>query len=64
MNPGSPDAVKAGCTCPIMDNDGGRGSGFPKDGSDEPTFWVDSYCPIHARPLARMRLERAFKERC
>jgi hypothetical protein len=44
--PGSPEAVAQGCTCPVLDNDHGNGSGeFDADGS--PLFWHDGACPIH-----------------
>ena len=46
MNPGSDEAVKAGCLCPIIDNARGRGCGRRgKDG--EPLFWINGNCPLH-----------------
>ncbi len=43
-NPGSPEAVKAGCKCPISDNH--YGQGIPnKNGA--PLFWYSGDCPIH-----------------
>lgn len=43
--PGSPDAVKQGCTCPILDNGHGRGRG----GDGKRWGWyVNENCPIHA----------------
>lgn len=43
-NPGSAEAVAAGCTCAVIDNH--RGRGIPtKDG---PTFWITEGCPVHA----------------
>jgi hypothetical protein len=41
--PGSDEAVKDGCTCPVIDN--GRGRGVP--GPDGPHFWISWDCPIH-----------------
>ncbi len=38
MNPGSDDAVKAGCTCPASGNNHGRGTG---------PFCRSLGCPIH-----------------
>ena len=40
--PGSDEAVAAGCTCPRMDNEYGRGAYL-----DGKTFYVNQYCPIH-----------------
>lgn len=40
-NPGSPEATKTGCTCPVIDNH--YGAGRP-DG----TFWINGLCPLHA----------------
>lgn len=37
--PGSPEAVAAGCTCPVMDNEE-----MPDDRK-----WVNADCPIHGR---------------
>jgi len=43
--PGSDAAVKAGCTCPVLDNGRGRGM-WSKPG--EPVFWISGDCPMHA----------------
>lgn len=43
-NPGSDDAIKLGCKCPVLDNAHGRGSGW-----GEGTFWVNENCPIHGK---------------
>lgn len=42
-NPGSREAVKLGCTCPIMDN----GHGYGAEGK-KGYFWYDGGCPLHA----------------
>jgi hypothetical protein len=42
-NPGSPDAVDAGCTCPAIDNHHGEGMSY----SDGPRWWVNGGCPLH-----------------
>ena len=43
-NPGSPEAVANGCTCPVIDN--GYGKGYLGDG--ELFGWVIAEsCPIH-----------------
>ena len=44
-NPGSDEAVAAGCKCPRMDNGYGKGSGY-----GEGCFWINGDCPIHAKP--------------
>lgn len=38
-NPGSPEAVGAGCTCAVLDNNRGRVAPHPPDGG----------CPLHDR---------------
>lgn len=48
-NPGSEEAVKKGCTCPVIDN--ARGKGFPwpdAEGNLATSFWITSGCPLHA----------------
>jgi len=46
-NPGSPEAIDQGCTCPVDDN--ARGRGFPMtDG--EMCFYVEAACPLHGVP--------------
>ena len=42
--PGSPEAIKAGCKCPILDNCYGKGA-FMEDGV--PQFWIIENCPLH-----------------
>ena len=43
-NPGSLEAIEAGCECPVLDNEHGAGC-FQVDG--EPMFWITGTCPIH-----------------
>lgn len=43
LPPGSEEAEKAGCTCPVIDNHYGKGMPF-KDG---PKYWINGDCPIH-----------------
>ena len=43
--PGSSEAIKAGCTCPVLDNHHGRG--FMLDG--ETCFWYSGDCPLHGK---------------
>ncbi len=42
-NPGSAEAIKAGCSCPILDNRHGKGAYDGKDGQ----FWINEGCPLH-----------------
>lgn len=42
-NPGSEEALKLGCKCPIIDNHYGEGMSF----SNPPCFWVNAACPLH-----------------
>ena len=41
-NPGSDAAIKAGCTCPVMDNGHGRGA-YGMAGQ----YWITEGCPLH-----------------
>jgi len=43
LRPGSDESIKAGCTCPVMDNY--HGEGILIDGNRQ--FWIDSHCPLH-----------------
>lgn len=43
-NPGSFIAHKYGCTCPMTDNEYGRGYHYM---SGHPTFVVSKVCPVH-----------------
>jgi hypothetical protein len=45
LNPGSAKAVKAGCTCPVIDNHYGRG--VPATSGRK--FWITGGCPLHDR---------------
>lgn len=47
-NPGSAEAIEAGCKCPVIDNH--HGNGFPaldRDGGRRTAFWISAECPIH-----------------
>lgn len=39
-NPGSDEAVEQGCTCPVLDNNHGRGNRFG-------SFTIRMDCPLH-----------------
>lgn len=41
--PGSQEAIRLGCLCPVMDNNGGRGFGDP----NSPMYWINNSCPLH-----------------
>lgn len=43
LNPGSPRAVAAGCTCPVLDN--AHGEGIRMNGARN--FYVEDDCPLH-----------------
>ena len=47
MNPGSPEAILAGCTCPRLDNANGAGIRL-SDGTI--AHWRDTRCPLHRVP--------------
>jgi len=42
-NPGSDEARKLGCTCPVIDNYYGKGFSY----GDEQHFYVNTGCPLH-----------------
>ena len=46
-NPGSQEAIDAGCRCPVMDNH--YGAGAYNDEKGEPLFWINEDCPIHGK---------------
>lgn len=45
-NPGSPAAIKRGCTCDVEKNRGGAGQ--PINFEDNVRFTIALYCPIHS----------------
>lgn len=46
LNPGSDEAIDAGCTCPVIDN--GRGEGYHAyPGKKTREFVFTSGCPVH-----------------
>ena len=45
-NPGSNEALRLGCKCPVLDNACGRG--LPNG-----TFWFTAECPLHAQPQTK-----------
>ncbi len=42
-NPGSIEAQKEGCKCPVLDN--AHGKGLPL--ADGPGWWITEGCPLH-----------------
>lgn len=42
--PGSPLAIKNGCTCPKLDNNQPR---------NIPVYWVSENCPLHGNKIER-----------
>lgn len=49
-NPGSPEAVAKGCTCPVIDNH--HGKGVPAGDLLHREFWVTEGCPLHGQAAA------------
>lgn len=41
-NPGSDQAIRAGCICAVLDNNHGKWAARPPD-----DWWITSGCPIH-----------------
>lgn len=47
-NPGSDEAIKQGCKCPVLDNARGKGMyGGVKDSDGNILFWIHAECPLH-----------------
>lgn len=44
-NPGSAEAIKAGCTCPRIDN--GHGTGARGTSGPNADFYIAFDCPLH-----------------
>jgi hypothetical protein len=55
-NPGSPEAVEQGCSCPVLDNAHGAGIG---NGS----FVFAAGCPLHRAEIERVTESRRKRER-
>jgi hypothetical protein len=49
-NPGSDEAIAAGCTCPVMDN--GHGAGYGWAIGYTRAFWITEDCPLHGSQSA------------
>jgi hypothetical protein len=47
-NPGSDEAIQAGCLCPVLDNEHGKGCGM-KDEHGGAMFWINGECPLHGK---------------
>ena len=45
-NPGSPEAIKNGCTCPVLDNGHGRGA---SQVGGVWVHWINADCPLHGK---------------
>lgn len=49
--PGSPEAVKLGCQCAILDNCHGKGAYV--DSASNPVYWYNDSCPLHGGKMAK-----------
>lgn len=49
-SPGSNEAIEQGCTCPVLSNNKGKGTGL-KDHDGNLLFWKFSDCPLHGTGL-------------
>ena len=50
-NPGTKEAIEAGCTCPVIDNNYGKGIPIKtKDGTIQTGYWMSDNCPLHGFP--------------
>jgi len=47
LNPGSPEAIEAGCQCAVLDNNHGRGAYTDETGTL--IFWKNMNCPLHGQ---------------
>ena len=54
-NPGSPEAIKIGCSCPRMNNR--NGLGVYDDENGNPLFWISGDRPIHGMELREEKNE-------
>lgn len=54
-NPGSEEAIKQGCSCPVLDNNHGRGV---SQGGGEPLFWMDDGCILHGAEASAIRASK------
>jgi hypothetical protein len=53
-NPGSREALVAGCSCPVMDNNNGRGFPyFEDDGTETTVFYQNEFCTLHGTKAAQ-----------
>ena len=57
-NPGSDEAIKQGCRCPVIDN--GHGTGYYTTDNGVPVFVINETCPLHGvkRRKKNVRLPR------
>lgn len=45
-NPGSKEAIKQGCICPVIDNEDVKGTALS---------WIHQKCPLHGFPLRKQK---------
>lgn len=56
-NPGSEEAVQAGCTCPVLDNNYGESPPWPPNG-----WWYNGECPVHCPEETKEEAQKIAKE--
>lgn len=62
-NPGSEDALRLGCRCPVMDNNHGRFPPFPAEEGRAESWFISMRCMVHAWPQKPSTLWREEPER-
>lgn len=47
--PGTDEAINAGCNCPVLDNNHGKGMTLknPETGELSTAYWVNADCVLH-----------------
>ncbi len=53
-SPGSPEALRLGCTCPVSDNRNGLGIVIKQ----RIVYWYNLDCPVHAEEAHERQPER------
>ena len=53
-DPGSKSAINKGCTCPVIDNNHGKGVSTL---SGDILFWMDDGCPMHGHVIEQEEVD-------
>jgi len=63
-DPGSDEAVKLSCCCPVLDNNFGQGFTWRNENGERVrSFWISAKCPLHGSGGAEQPINSRYPDK-